>query len=98
MGQKVEAEDRSNIESAASALEEALKGDDAESIKKAMQTLEEASHKLAEAMYKQAGDAAAAAPGAAPASDQPAEEKKDDAGDDVIDAEYEVKEWHGWAR
>ncbi len=92
-GEKVDAGDRSNIESAASALEEALKGDDAESIKKAMQNVEQASHKLAEAMYKQAGAAAGAAPGAAPGEAQPTgEEKKDDGGDDVIDAEYEVKE------
>jgi len=91
-GEKVEASDRSNIESAASALEEALKGDEAEVIKKAMENLEQASHKLAEAMYKQQ---AATAEGAteAPAGEQapPADPKKDD-GDDVIDAEYEVKD------
>ncbi|RKY23638.1 MAG: molecular chaperone DnaK, partial [Planctomycetota bacterium] len=91
-GEKIEASDRSNIESAASALEEALKGDDAEAIKKAMENLEQASHKLAEAMYKQQA-AAAEGSAEAPAGGQapPVEPKKDD-GDDVIDAEYEVKE------
>ncbi len=91
-GEKIEPSDRSNIESAASALEEALKGDDAEAIKKAMENLEQASHKLAEAMYKQQA-AAAEGSAEAPAGGQapPVEPKKDD-GDDVIDAEYEVKE------
>ena len=93
-GDKVSGEDRSNIESAASALEEALKGDDAEAIKRTTQTLEQASHKLAEVMYQQAGAAAGAqaAPGAEPgAAPQQGEEKKG-GDDDVIDAEYEVKE------
>ena len=41
----------------------------------------------------QAGDAAAPGPDGAPAGEAPAdEEKKDDGGEDVIDAEYEVKE------
>ena len=91
-GEKVSPEDRGNIESAISALREALKGDDAEAIKRAMENMEKASHKLAEEMYKAQAQQAAAA-GAAPSGDAPApDDEKKDGGDDVIDAEYEVKE------
>jgi molecular chaperone DnaK len=86
-GEKVSAEDRSNIESGVSQLREALKGDDASAIKRAMENLEKSSHKVAEEMYKSAG--AAAAPQGEPA---PAEEEKKPGDDDVIDAEYDVKE------
>jgi len=92
-GEKIPAEDRSNIESAISNLRSALKGDDAQSIKKAMESLEKSSHKVAEEMYKSAGAASQA--GGPPPPPGPAEEKpKKDGkgGDDVIDAEYEVKE------
>ena len=90
-GEKVEGEDRSNIESAITSVREAVKGEDAEAIKRAMASLEQASHKVAEQMYQATGAAGAGPiPGAeeAPAGDEPA----DDGGDDVIDAEYEVKE------
>ena len=94
-GEKVSADDRSNIESAITALREAIKGDDGEAIKRAMESLEQASHKVAEEMYKQAQDAAGAAgpdagvPGAAAPAPENEGGNNDD---DVIDAEYEVKE------
>ncbi|MBN1944010.1 MAG: molecular chaperone DnaK [Phycisphaerae bacterium] len=92
-GEKVSPEDRGNIESAASALEEALKGEDAEAIKRTTQTLEQASHKLAEAMYKHASANAAPGPGPQPGGPAPETgEQKKGGDDDVIDAEYEVKE------
>ncbi len=87
-GEKVSGEDRGNIESGISQLREALKGDDASAIKRAMENLEKSSHKVAEEMYKTAG--AAAAPQGEPAA--PAEEEKKPGDDDVIDAEYDVKE------
>ncbi len=87
-GEKVSAEDRGNIESAISDLREALKGDDTEAIKRRIESLEQASHKVAEAMYKASAEAPQA--GAAP-SPQDESSGKDD-GEDVIDAEYEVKE------
>ncbi len=91
-GEKVAGEDRSNIESGISSLREALKGDDAEAIKRAMESLEQASHKVAQAMYEAAG-AQAGQPGQAPPQgEKPADEQNKGGGDDVIDAEYEVKE------
>jgi molecular chaperone DnaK len=99
-GEKVPADARGNIESSLNALREALKGDDGEQIKRSLEALESASHKLAEEMYRSqtasAGPGGAtAAPGAGPeaASDRGAggdgQDKKKD--DDVIDAEFEVK-------
>ncbi len=92
-GEKVSPEDRSNIESALAGLEEAMKGDDAEAIQRAMKNTEQASHKLAEAMYQSAAGPTAPGPqDAAPPSgtEETPQPKKDD--DDVIDAEFEVKE------
>jgi len=91
-GDKVPAGDRSNIESAVSSLREALKGDDAEAIKRSMENLEKASHSVAKAMYEAAGKQQAAAAAAGSGADEGESEKKDKGGDDVIDAEYEVKE------
>ena len=87
-GDKVDAAARGEVESAVSNLKETLKGEDAAAINKAIENLEQASHKIAQAMYDQsaAQQGEAGAPTGAP-QDQP----KDD-GDDVIDAEYEVKE------
>ncbi len=87
-GEKVPASDRGTIESAISDLREAVKGDDVEAIKRTMQTLEQASHSVAEQMYKAAAEAQ---PGACDAECDECDSPKDD-GDDVIDAEYEVKE------
>jgi molecular chaperone DnaK len=92
-GDKVSAGDRSNIESAVSNLREALKGDDAKAVKRAMENLEKASHKVAEAMYKAAGASGGPkAPGGGEAPPKGESKKPDKGGDDVIDAEYEVKE------
>jgi molecular chaperone DnaK len=90
-GEKVTGSDRSDIEPAITALREAAKGDDAEAIKRAMNNLEQASHKVAQQMYETSG--------AQPGGPQPGgpevpagEPGPADGGDDVIDAEYEVKE------
>jgi len=88
-GDKVPASDRGNMESAISALRSALKGDDAQAIKRAMENLEKSSHKVAEAMYKTAGAGPQAGESAPPKDER---KKGDKGGDDVIDAEYEVKE------
>ncbi|MEA1918567.1 MAG: molecular chaperone DnaK [Campylobacterota bacterium] len=83
MGDKIEAEEKAAIETAANDLKETLKDESAtkEQIEEKVKALTEASHKMAEQMYKekegaQGGEAASA--GA---------KKKDD--DDVIDAEIE---------
>ena len=97
MGDKIAAETRSDIERALGELRDALKTDDGDVIKKKMDLLTTASHKLAEEVYKSQaapGGPTSGGPGAAPEaeSDRGAAgtgAKKDE---DVIDAEYEVKE------
>ncbi len=96
-GEKVSADTRSNIESAVNQLKDALKGDDGDSIKKSMDNLNQVGQKLAEEIYKAtppggAGGAPGAGPGPEASTDRGTTEggaKKDE---DVIDAEYEVKE------
>jgi molecular chaperone DnaK len=94
-GDKVSGDVRGQIESALNQLREVLKGDDGAAIKKSMDNLSQVSQKLAEEMYKPGGAAAGgAAPGSGPAPEAQtnrgaADAKKDE---DVIDAEYEVKE------
>jgi molecular chaperone DnaK len=79
----VDEAEKTKIVDAAAALEEVLKDENAtkEQIEEKLKTLTEASHKLAEAMYKKEG---AENTGAAQANNA---KKKDD--DDVIDAEVE---------
>jgi molecular chaperone DnaK len=97
-GEKVSADLRGQIESSINNLRDALKSDDGDRIKKTMENLNTVSHKLAEQMYGTAG-AGAGAGGPGPGSDRAThagagagasgDGKKDE---DVIDAEYEVKE------
>ncbi len=92
-GGKVSAEVRSKIESAASNLESAIKGEDKSAIERALKELETASMELGKAVYEATNAAGAAgAPGAtagaAGGSAGDASGKKDD----VIDAEFEVKD------
>jgi molecular chaperone DnaK len=94
-GEKVSADVRGQIESALNGLRDALKSDDGDRIKKSMENLNTVSHKLAEEMYKSAPGPTRGAGEAGPAGPGPTDgagngEKKKD--DDVIDAEYEVKE------
>ncbi|MDO8603630.1 MAG: molecular chaperone DnaK [Candidatus Omnitrophota bacterium] len=102
-GDKVSQDDRLNIERKLSDLKEALKGTDTEKIKKSMEELTQAAHKLAEEVYKaaqaknspkdQPGSGDAGAQGAGPGANEPgsAEEPRKTNGDDVIDAEFKEK-------
>ena len=80
-GDKASDEDKEAIETAASALEEALKGDDKDDIEAKLQVLSEASANLAQKLYaEQAEEAPAAGAGAGEA----------DAGNEAaVDAEFE---------
>ena len=85
LGDKIEASEKSDIETAVGELETALKGDDVAAIGEKTQALTAVSHKLAEQMYAQANaegdDAQAGGDGGADAA------AKGD--DDVVDAEFE---------
>ena len=83
MGDKLEADEKAKIEAAITELKDVLKDENAtkEQIEEKVKALTEASHKMAEQMYKQEQGGAAQQGGADSAK------KKDD--DDVIDAEIE---------
>jgi molecular chaperone DnaK len=90
LGEKVDAETRGNIESASADLKKAMEGDDIEEIKRLSETLTQASHKVAEAMYKQASEAGAAgAAGAGPEAGAEPGGGAANADDDVVDADFE---------
>ena len=88
-GGKIAADVRSNIESAISNLEDKLKADDRVAIEAALKQLDSATMELGKAVYE-ATSRGAGGPGAA--GDASASGAAGQPKDDVIDAEYEVKE------
>jgi len=98
-GDKVSQGERADIEAKLNDLKSAIKDKNIDRIKKGMDDLTKASHKLAEEIYKasaakqqaqgaQAGPQAGPSAGAAPEQDSKAEPKKED----VIDAEYTTED------
>ncbi len=87
LGDKVDAETKGNVEREIENLKKIKDSDDVEAVKAAIESLTQASHKLAELMYAQAAkenpDMAGAA-GASPGGQ--GEQAKDD---DVVDADFE---------
>ena len=90
-GDKISGSERGDVENALADAKKALEGSDTAAMNSARERLTQASHKLAEAMYRQA-QPAGGAPGAGPQAGPPpgtdgaGSEKKKDEG--VIDAEY----------
>jgi len=99
-GDKVSATDRSNVEQEINALKNAIKDKNVERMTSGMEALQKVSHKLAEEMYKAtaaeqqaAGAGAQAGPDAqAGAGGQDAGESSKGGADDVIDADFKVKD------
>ncbi|MGD1915735.1 MAG: molecular chaperone DnaK [Phycisphaerales bacterium] len=87
-GDKVSGDIRGNIESAISNLEEKLKGDDKDAIEAASKQLETTAMELGKAIYEAQGADAGAAGAASQAEPKDAAENDDD----VIDAEFKVKD------
>ncbi|GIK20446.1 MAG: molecular chaperone DnaK [Leptolyngbya sp. PLA2] len=85
-GGKVSAEVRARIESAVSNLESKIKGDDKAAIEAAVRELETSSSELGRIIYEQAARSTGGGGGAA------SEGQAGGKGDDVIDAEFEVKD------
>jgi len=88
-GEKVSADVRGTIESAVSNLEEKLKADDKDAIDAAAKQLETAAMELGKAIYEAQGDTAAEAGTSSQAEAKPEDAPADD---DVIDAEFKVKD------
>ncbi len=80
---KIPADDAKRVEEAAAACKKALEDKDSARIKTTMEALTQASHKMAEAMYKAAGPSPEQGAGAS--QEPPQQEQKKD--DNVVDAE-----------
>jgi molecular chaperone DnaK len=89
-GDKISGDEKGQVESAVADAKKALEGTDAAAMNSAREKLTQASHKLAEAMYKAQQTPADGAAGAGPQAGAPpngaAQQEKKDEG--VIDAEY----------
>ncbi|MBR5624556.1 molecular chaperone DnaK [bacterium] len=86
-GDKIDSASKEAIEKAVEELKSVKDGDDAEAIKAKMEALQQASHKLAEAMYRESQGTTAEAqpePESAGSSNDSAK-----GGDDVVDADFE---------
>ena len=86
-GDKVEADVRGTIESAVSNLEEKLKGDDKAAIEAALNQVSQTAQELGKAAYE-----AASAADAETADTGETASAGSESQDDVIDAEYEVRD------
>jgi molecular chaperone DnaK len=95
-GDKVSAETRGKIENAVNNLKEAVKGDNADAIRRTIESLTTAAQELGKVLYEEAAKkqaASAAGPQAGqPPPPPPEGEVKRKGGDDVIDAEFEAKD------
>jgi len=100
-GDKVSADVRSNIENAVNNLKEAVKGEDADAIKKTIENLGTAGQELGKVLYEEAAKKQAASePQPQPGPGQPEQtppppaedEPKRKQAEDVIDAEFEAKD------
>ena len=87
LGEKVSADEKKKVEDAIAAAREALKKEDAEALKKAEEELTQASHKIAEEMYKQASAKAQGSAHTGPDKEQAGKKN-----DDTVDAEYKVED------
>jgi len=96
---KLSDDDKKELQEALEQGRNAIKGEDTQAIEQATEKITQASHKLAELMYKQQAESSGApteepqgdAPEAAEANDDTAEESSQDNNDDVIDAEFTEK-------
>ncbi|MGD9302280.1 MAG: molecular chaperone DnaK, partial [Desulfobacterales bacterium] len=90
LGDKVDSDTKSKVETASSALRKAMEGEDTEEIKRLSEELTQVSHKLAEAMYQQASAADQQAGADTGSADQAGGAAPEE---DVVDADFEeVKE------
>jgi molecular chaperone DnaK len=89
LGDKVDDATKSSVEAASENLKKAMEGDDTEEIKRLSEELTQVSHKLAEAMYKQASQADDQQAGAQPGAEDSAQAGPSAPEEDVVDADFE---------
>jgi molecular chaperone DnaK len=95
-GGKIGPQERGEVESAINRVKELLKGEDKDALQKGVDDLQKSAMKLGEAVYKASEAGGAGGPGGTATDARAAGAPSGDAGakkggDDVIDAEYEVK-------
>jgi len=93
-GDKVSGDIRGNIESAINNLKEAVKGENADAIKRAIDNLNNTTQELGKKLYEEAAKKQASSAASEPSGHRPPPEGdvKRKGGDDVIDAEFEAKD------
>jgi molecular chaperone DnaK len=94
-GDKVSSEVRGNIENAISNVESKMQEEDPQAIKKAIEELQTQAQELGKAIYEAQGSEAGATAGAGAQADQTGQAQQGGDGssdEEVIDAEYEVKD------
>jgi molecular chaperone DnaK len=88
-GDKLPAEDRKTIDEAIEELRKVKDSEDAAEIRQKMEAVQTASHRLAELIYQQSKAEQAGRQGAGGAAEEPERQPQDD---NVVDADFEVKE------
>ena len=91
LGEKVSTSDREKIEAASKALKDTLSGEDAAQIKQATDALMQASHKLAEEVYKKSQQPAASGQQTENAKEETAG-KSGGKDDNIVDADFKVED------
>ena len=97
-GEKVSSETRGNIENAVTNLKEAIKGDNSDAIKKAIENLGTAGQELGKVLYEEAAKKQSASAQQQTGPQEPQQETAPPEGEvrrkdkDVIDAEFEAKD------
>ncbi|HEY3249413.1 MAG TPA: molecular chaperone DnaK [bacterium] len=92
VGDKISADERQQVEAKLADLKDAMGGEDLDRINRAIDALQQASYKLAEAMYAKTGSAAGAAGGAAPPGGGAPTDGGETKSDEVIDADFKRKD------
>jgi len=90
-GDKISADEKKNIEEKMEKVKQAMKGENVDEINRSIDELMQASHKIAEQMYKQTAGAQQQTASQEPPKEEKKEEKKEDKGKEgAVDADFEV--------
>ena len=92
IGDKIDEAEKKKINEALDKVKERMKGDSAEEMKKACDELTQISHKMAEALYKQASEQQQQQQQQQQPQAEPGDEGDKSKKEDVVDAEYKVED------
>jgi molecular chaperone DnaK len=89
-GDKISSDERKKIEEKIERVKEAMRGESADQINKSIDELMQASHKIAEEMYKQASTQQQATSQEPPREEKKEEKKEEKGKEGAVDADFEV--------